>query len=348
MYQQSYDYGYGYGQYPQNDYYSDYRYQDRGYPNGSYGQYPSYYDYGANGYQAYDQPAYGGYPDDLEEAYPDYSALQGGYGYSSTPSAMAIAGLVIGLVSVLFCCFNGINNFAFISAVVGFFLSMVGIFATLSRKRSGRSMAISALILNSAAIAGVIISQAVFGTNLIEQFQTLGSGTTSSSPSGIAFISKSGNSVVSDALANHSSTQAAPTTDDESEGDGSDDPSAGSDDAIQIEGFSVEAKTYSFRTDINDRKAILVEIAWTNDSEEERTARQMVSVEAYQDGEALDLTYIKGVDSFASRNKGVGPNETSTFYAAFALINSSDVTLKVSGLDDTRSSVTFEAICKIQ
>lgn len=329
-----------YGQYP----YSDYSYSDsyngrQGSYAGYYGQYP-YDDYNS----MYDQS---GYMDEYGEGQYGYD---GAYGNSSLPSGVAIAGLVLGLVCLLFCWMPVLNNFIFIIAVVGFFLSLFGVIATVMRKRSGKGIAISALILNSLAIAGVIITQSILQTNLIEQFQKLGEG--SFQLEDFSFSSAINSFQIGDATVNFNVADSTVLDDlisppiDSSSTNIAEEPAATVYETSG-DGFSAKLMSYTFMTDISGNPAILAEVSWRNDSNEPKTASEMVSIAAYQNGAVLAPAYVNGADTFGSRNKDVVPNAESIFYAAFELIDSSEVTIKGAGLGSTGSAIVFETVCVV-
>lgn len=287
-----------------------------------------------------------GYSDEYGDGY--YGGYDGGYGASALPSGIAIAGLVLGLVCLLFCWMPVLNNFIFIIAVVGFFLSLFGVIATVLRKRTGKGIAISALILNSLAIAGVIITQSMQGTNLIEQFQELGEG--SFQLEDFTFTSAINSFQIGDAVVNVNVADPASIEDltVALQQEPSVEPVPQEVETVYEtagEGFSAKLTSYTFMADINGNPAILAEVSWRNDSDAPRTASEMVSIAAYQNGTNLAPAYVSGADTFATRNKDIIPGADSIFYVAFELVDASDVTIRGAGLGSTRSAVVFETVC---
>ena len=77
-------------------------------------------------------------------------------------SVAAIVGLVLGILALLTSFLPFINNFSFFIAAIGFIFALVGTIGTLRGKRSGKVLAIVALIINIAAIAIVLVTQSAY------------------------------------------------------------------------------------------------------------------------------------------------------------------------------------------
>ena len=75
-------------------------------------------------------------------------------------SAMAIAGLVLGILGLLTSFLPIINNFSFILGILGLVFAGVGMTGCLRGKRTGKAMAIAALVLNILTVVVVLASQA--------------------------------------------------------------------------------------------------------------------------------------------------------------------------------------------
>lgn len=75
-------------------------------------------------------------------------------------SAMAIAGLVLGIIGLLTSFLPIVNNISFILGILGLVFAAVGMTGCLRGKRTGKAMAIAALVLNILTVAVVLASQA--------------------------------------------------------------------------------------------------------------------------------------------------------------------------------------------
>ena len=100
-------------------------------------------------------------------------------------SAMAITSLVIGLVALLTSLLPFINNFSFFLALLGVLFGLVGLVATLRGTRSGKALAIAALVVNIVAAAAVLASQEAYSNALDEAFDGPAVVATSTTNAGI-------------------------------------------------------------------------------------------------------------------------------------------------------------------
>lgn len=83
-------------------------------------------------------------------------------GQKAPRSAMAITGLVLGIIALVTSFMPFINNLSFILAVLGAIFSIVGVVGCMRGKRAGKVMAIVALVLNVAACAAVLLTQGAY------------------------------------------------------------------------------------------------------------------------------------------------------------------------------------------
>lgn len=81
-------------------------------------------------------------------------------------SAMAVASLVLGIIALLTSLLPIINNLSFLLAALGLIFAVVGLVGCMRGKRSGKGLAIAALIVNIAAVALVLGSQSVYSAVL--------------------------------------------------------------------------------------------------------------------------------------------------------------------------------------
>lgn len=81
-------------------------------------------------------------------------------------SAMAIAGLVLGIIAMVTSLLPIINNLSFVLALLGAIFSIVGIVACVRGSRHGKGVAIVSLVINIVAIALVLGSQSMYSAAL--------------------------------------------------------------------------------------------------------------------------------------------------------------------------------------
>ena len=81
-------------------------------------------------------------------------------------SAMAVVSLVLGIIALLTSLLPIINNLSFLLAALGLIFAVVGLVGCMRGKRSGKGLAIAALIVNIAAVALVLGSQSVYSAAL--------------------------------------------------------------------------------------------------------------------------------------------------------------------------------------
>lgn len=116
-------------------------------------------------------------------------------------SALAVTGLVIGLVSLLLAFVPIINNFAFVLALVGLGFGIAGVVTTSRRlpTRKGKGLAWAGTTLSALAVIGVLASQAFYGAVLDDVADELDAQTASPTETGEAGKSaESGSSKRSD------------------------------------------------------------------------------------------------------------------------------------------------------
>lgn len=94
-------------------------------------------------------------------------------------SAPAITGLVLGGIALLMSAIPIVNNFAFFLALLGGIFSVVGLAATVRKKRRGKVLAIIALILCVVSVAVVLATQNMYGKAIDEAFSELGGSASS-------------------------------------------------------------------------------------------------------------------------------------------------------------------------
>lgn len=85
-------------------------------------------------------------------------------------SAMAIAGLVIGIVALCTSFLPIINNFSALLAVLGLVFAIIGLVGTLRGKKSGKGLAIAGVIVCVVSFAVVLYTQSVYSKAVDEAF----------------------------------------------------------------------------------------------------------------------------------------------------------------------------------
>ncbi len=102
---------------------------------------------------------------DSPQPQPQPQSTDAGYARAAVPapvphSAMAIAGLVLGIIGLLTSFLPIVNNISFILGILGLVFAAVGMAGCLRGKRTGKAMAIAALVLNILTVVVVLASQA--------------------------------------------------------------------------------------------------------------------------------------------------------------------------------------------
>lgn len=83
-------------------------------------------------------------------------------------SGTAIAGLVLGIVAAVSSWVPIVNNLSFLIGLVGLVLAVVGLVGVVRGKKSGKGLAIAALVVNVAAIAIVLGTQSAMSAAIDE------------------------------------------------------------------------------------------------------------------------------------------------------------------------------------
>ena len=83
-------------------------------------------------------------------------------------SAMAIAGLVLGIIAAVSSWVPIVNNLSFVIGIIGLVLAAVGLIGTVRGKRSGKGLAIAAVVVNVVALAVVLASQSAMSAAIDE------------------------------------------------------------------------------------------------------------------------------------------------------------------------------------
>lgn len=109
--------------------------------------------------------------------------------------------------------------------------------------------------------------------------------------------------------------------------------------------YHVEIKEAELGKSYSDEPIIVVTYAWTNNSEETKSAMYTVSEQAFQDGIELESAYsAEGVD-FSDNSKDVRPGNTLDIKKAFILTSDSTVEFEITewiSFSDDMVSMNFE------
>lgn len=83
-------------------------------------------------------------------------------------SGMAIAGLVLGVIAAVSSWVPIVNNLSFVIGLIGLVLAVVGVVGVMRGKRSGKGLAIAAVVVNVVALAVVLATQSAYSNALDE------------------------------------------------------------------------------------------------------------------------------------------------------------------------------------
>lgn len=95
---------------------------------------------------------------------------------SAPRSAMAVAGLVLGIVALATSFVPIVNNASFFIALLGAVFAVVGIVAAVRGTRTGKGMAIAALVVSAVAVAVVFATQSLYGAAIDAAVDELSEG----------------------------------------------------------------------------------------------------------------------------------------------------------------------------
>lgn len=145
---------------------------------------------------------------------------------SAPRSAMAVAGLVLGIVALATSFVPIVNNASFFIALLSAAFAAVGIVAAVRGTRTGRGMAIAALVVSAVAIAVVFATQSLYGAAVDAAVDDLSEGP---AVTGVSPVASTGDASIGDAAAGAASGAAS-----DAPGASSADLAVGS--AVELEG----------------------------------------------------------------------------------------------------------------
>ena len=219
-------------------------------------------------------------------------------------SASAVAGLVLGIIGIIF---------SFILGIIGLVFGIIGLVATKrGGKRRGRGLAIAAVILTALAMVITLVMQQATGKALDD---ALGTSSTTSQSASSGAKKDSGDSSSSSAVASGAQ---------DTEGDLG---------KLHVKIVSA-AKSGA---DYNGQPTVLVTYEWTNNTDKNQVFSVATSAKAFQNGKELDMAIYTeapaGYDSNASLQE-IQPGATQQVSVGYVLQDDSPVDVEVSGTLD--------------
>lgn len=85
---------------------------------------------------------------------------------TTAKSGMAIAGFVLGIIALLTSFVPIVNNLSFFLAILGIIFAIVGLIGIMKGKKSGKGLAIAALVICIVSCAAVLASQSAYSEAL--------------------------------------------------------------------------------------------------------------------------------------------------------------------------------------
>lgn len=145
----------------------------------------------------------------------NHESIENNSGYTPGKSTGAIIGLVLGIIALITSFLPIINNGSAILAFIGLICSVVGVVGTMRKKKSGKGLAIVALIINILAIAIVVGTQSMYSSALDKASKPTLSSTNGSAASATAKPADASADQSSEATSAQASSDAYTITDDQ-------------------------------------------------------------------------------------------------------------------------------------
>lgn len=247
----------------------------------------------------------------------------GGPSYHVPParSAMAVASLVLGIVALLTSFLPIVNTISFLIALLGLIFGIVGIVGVVRGKKSGKGLAIAAIVLNALAIVIVLATQSMYGAALDGAQKSLDAAGTN----GSGAASGAASDATSDA------SQAA--------GDASAAGQASADHGVAIDGTSLG-------TDYSGNDVLIVTYSWTNNTGEATSFMAEFMPKCYQNGVELQTAVTADAD-VSSYTADVKPGASTTVRLGYVLSDASDVTIEVGPLVNWNDEVFASSVASV-
>lgn len=217
---------------------------------------------------------------------------------------MAIASLVIGILAILTSFLPIINNASFILAALGLIFAIVGLVGITRGKKSGKGMAIAALVINVLSIVIVIATQSMFSKAIDEATTATNVSNTAESAQPASNNSESTDASKSEATKAENSNKGGKE-------------------------YSVSIDSAEVVSDYEGSQALLVTYTWTNKDTEAKSFMVDISSKAFQDGVQLETTFNTNLMDTSEDTKDVKPDTTVTVHKMFKLAGTSKVEVEV-------------------
>lgn len=127
-----------------------------------------------------------------------------GQAAKQSASGAAIAGLILGIISLLTSFLPITNNVSFVFAIIGLILSLVGLVGIWKGKRSGKGIAVAGIVLAIVSVIIVLVTQMLFAATLDAVNAELQAGST---PTAVSAESNGASSDASSSSSDASSSQ---------------------------------------------------------------------------------------------------------------------------------------------
>ncbi|WP_165056155.1 MULTISPECIES: DUF5067 domain-containing protein [unclassified Adlercreutzia] len=229
-------------------------------------------------------------------------------------SALAITGLILGIVALATSFIPIINNISFFIALLGVVFAVIGLVSIVKGKSDGKTIAIVGIILNIVAVVIVFASQSFYGAAIDGAL---------SEPSASSISSAEGSS--------------AGSVDQSSEP-----RQAAQEEKATESKYAVTIDDCVVTTDYAGKPAAVVTYTFTNNSEDATSFMVAIHDQCFQNGVQLELAIVNDLDSSRSMSE-IKPGASITIQQAYVLDDQSDLTVECTELISLDDTVLAEA-----
>lgn len=228
-------------------------------------------------------------------------------------TGLGIAGLVLGIIAIISSFVPLINILTFPFVILAVIFGGIGIAQTAKGKKSGRGIAIAALVLG---IVALIITMVMYGT--------AGGNSETVTQDTVVVEEANGSSSANSAASTESSASTSAASDAAAAGD-TYQQATDSDYAVTIDSCK-QTKDYQ------GKAAVVITYTWTNNSDKATSFMVAITDKAFQDGVQLDTAILGNGDS-SNLMKDVKPGKSLQVTQAFLLDSKTEpVTIECSEL----------------